>query len=77
MGDPKEIIIDPSKCSRCFMCQLACSFILNKVFNPSESKILISWDHDGDCRIAFKEDCKKCGLCARYCIYGALSLAKE
>lgn len=68
-----SVVVDESKCTRCFLCQLVCSLSLTGVFNPCEAKITITWNHEGDCRINFKEDCIDCRLCANYCVYGALS----
>ena len=70
-----NIIVDESKCARCCLCQLICSLSLTGVFNPDEAEISIIWNHEGDCKINFKEGCIDCGLCADYCVYGALSLA--
>ena len=67
----------PEACSGCLMCQLACSFAWARAYNPAQSRILIEEvDDTGPFRIAFTDECNDCGLCVRYCFYGALELTK-
>ena len=70
----------PEECRVCLMCQLVCSLKQKRIFNPSDAYIKISNvvrpDGGLDVGISFNEDCDHCGLCARYCVYGALSREK-
>ena len=66
------------QCSGCGYCQLACSFVKTKVFNPAASLIKLR-RVDGKERysISFSADCDGCGYCARYCFYGVLKSAEK
>ena len=70
----------PDECRVCLMCQLVCSLKQKGIFNPSDAYIKISnvVKPDGglDVGISFTDECDHCGLCARYCVYGALSRVK-
>lgn len=76
MSHPKEITADVQACSGCLRCALACSYFVSpgKMFNLSKSKITIvpSWDQT-HFEIDFTEDCTSCGICVKYCEFGALS----
>ena len=69
----------PEMCSGCLMCQLACSFAFTQSYNPVEARILIKEGDDdiAPFRISFAEECNNCGLCVKYCFYGALKIEKE
>jgi ferredoxin len=58
---------------------MACSMTFTKRYNPAKAYILIE-DGDDDIspfRISFTEECKDCGICVRYCSYGALKIKGE
>ena len=66
----------PMRCVGCLNCQLACSFLLEKVFSISKARIVI--DRAGvNSRIGFTDKCTGCGYCADYCLYGALEKVEE
>ena len=71
---------DPSECRICYICQMVCSLKQDKTFNPARSFIDISSSikpsGELDVAISFSEECDSCGLCAKYCVYGALSREK-
>lgn len=71
---------NPGECRVCYMCQLICSLKQEKVFNPERACIDVSSsllpDGSRDITIAFGEKCDSCGLCAKYCTYGALQREK-
>ena len=70
-----KIQVIPEACSGCLMCQLACSFAFTKSFNPAQSRILIEEIDDiQPYRISFTDECNDCGVCVRYCFYGALEM---
>lgn len=70
-----DVIVDNSKCVGCQLCQMRCSLRFTNIFRPSESRIAIELtDSNPRYSIKFLPNCDKCGLCARYCLYGALSL---
>jgi len=73
----KIIMIQPEKCSGCISCQLACSFVNTKSFNPNKSRIILNYIGDIERNISFSEDCTKCGICADYCNYGALEVVEK
>lgn len=74
MKERKRIIAHPERCSGCSACQLACSLLFTGTFNPLEAYIRINWSGDLDRHISFTDECTSCGVCVRYCNYGALEL---
>lgn len=66
-----QIHADPASCAWCLRCQLACSDLHSKAFNPAAARLKIIVT-DRDCAIIFADDCLGCGVCADQCLYGAL-----
>ena len=75
----RRIVADDEKCNGCLICQLRCSFRLEKAFNISKAAIMINRFVKGgvDYAISFTERCDVCGICAKHCPYGALTWVKE
>jgi ferredoxin len=73
------IKVDASKCTGCLICELRCSLRFEKAFNPSKAQIRIRRlvGADNEYEISFTEECDNCGICARYCPYGALIQEKK
>ena len=73
-----NIITDPENCVGCRLCQMRCSFRFAKRFSFSDTRIDIEWNEE-QCRydINLNEGCDGCGLCARSCVYGGLTLERE
>lgn len=73
------IKVDESKCTGCLICELRCSLRFEKAFNPSKAQIRIRRlvGADNEYEISFTEECDNCGICARYCPYGALIQEKK
>lgn len=71
------MLADPSKCCACYQCALVCSSVHEGVIDPSKAYIKIdkSIQPDGamDISISFTDKCVNCGVCAKYCPYGALA----
>ena len=69
---------DASKCAGCMTCVLHCSFKLDGMFNLSAARIrirrLVGQASEFD--ITFTDECDNCGICVRYCPYGALTREK-
>jgi len=65
---------DVSKCTGCQSCQLICSITHAEIFTPAAARVRI-WPNES--KITFEPECDRCGLCARYCLYGALTAVKE
>ncbi len=65
---------DGSRCTGCQNCQLICSITHAKTFNPAKARVRLS---PNEPRVTFEDDCIRCGLCARYCLYGAIRAVKE
>ena len=62
------------KCRGCQICQLICSFVHEKVFNPTKAAIRIErLARETEFGVTFTPLCDRCGVCVRYCLYGALS----
>ncbi|MHC1591974.1 MAG: 4Fe-4S dicluster domain-containing protein [Candidatus Helarchaeales archaeon] len=71
-----EIIVNSEKCSGCRTCQFICAFTFHETFALNLARIEID-DRDLYPKITFRDDCINCGTCAKYCVYGALSLKEE
>ena len=71
-----EIQISTERCTGCLRCELACSDLYWKSFNPSLARIqvLIS---DDDYSIVLTEDCNGCGICADHCFYDAVQKSRR
>lgn len=75
MGAP--IVADEAKCAGCLICELRCSLRFEQAFSPARAAIIIRRmvDHPTEYTISFGSGCDRCGICARYCVYGALTQA--
>lgn len=70
------IIVDLSKCAGCRTCELRCSLRWEGAFIPAKAKVTVTRlvgnrDHEFD--ISFSSECDCCGICVKYCPYGALT----
>jgi ferredoxin len=72
-----EIVAEPAKCVGCLICSLRCSLRFEKAFNPMKAAIRVITYFDRDNEISFSDHCDSCGICARYCPYGALTLKER
>ena len=70
LGPPIGVL--PEKCAGCLICELRCALRFEKSFLLSGAAIEVRRTGDGAYRIAFTDRCDNCGICARYCMYGAL-----
>lgn len=72
------IITHPDRCTGCLVCQLRCSWRFEKAFNLAKSAILVRRlvGQDTEFSLSFAPLCDNCGICARYCPYGALTWTK-
>ncbi len=61
-----EIVVEPERCTGCLICALR--------FNPMKARIMVITYFDRDNEISFEDQCDSCGICARHCPYGALTL---
>lgn len=69
----KMILIDPEKCTGCFICELECSFKHTGECRPSASRIsVVSWDKTG---ISTPVVCSQChdAPCMNVCPTGAIT----
>ncbi|MHA1786040.1 MAG: 4Fe-4S dicluster domain-containing protein [Candidatus Helarchaeota archaeon] len=71
-----KIEVNEKLCSGCQICQLKCSYIRDKVFNPNRAFIQISVN-DVIPTIQFLDGCTQCGQCVKHCSYGALKLRRS
>ena len=73
------ISADASKCTGCLICELHCSLRFEKAFNLAKAAIIIRRrvQTANEYDISFTERCDNCGICARYCCYGALTQEKK
>ncbi|MFC1941794.1 4Fe-4S binding protein [Chloroflexota bacterium] len=70
-----SITVDTSKCTGCLACELRCSLRFEKAFSPAMAAIKIRRlvDAADEYGISFSDKCDNCGICVRYCSYGALT----
>ncbi|HEX59559.1 MAG TPA: hypothetical protein ENF26_05380 [Methanomicrobia archaeon] len=72
-SDELEVIVRPENCVGCRICQLRCSLAHAGIFAPTKARIVVQRDfRRHGFSISFKDDCVRCGLCADFCVYGAL-----
>ncbi len=69
-----EIVVKPERCTGCLICALRCSLRFEDCFNPMKARIMVITYFDRDNEISFEDQCDSCGICARHCPYGALTL---
>ena len=71
------IVVEEANCRWCFVCQLVCSLRFEGAFDTSKAAIkllpVVNAAGNRDVRISFDDKCDGCGLCVRYCPYGALT----
>ncbi|MBW1887344.1 MAG: hypothetical protein JRI52_03200 [Deltaproteobacteria bacterium] len=80
MSPKKEMMITPEKCVGCLNCQLICSFTFARRFNPVKAHIVvnpITGSEKAIHEVHLTDDCNRCGICVRYCVYGALTFVDE
>ena len=71
-----DIHVNSDNCTGCLRCQLSCSDLYFKIFQPSLARIRV--EVTGlEATISFNEDCTSCGTCADQCFYGALTKVKR
>ena len=70
---PKHVTAIPERCVGCKLCQLICSYIAFRVFNPSRAHLTIKANEKkGQFHIEFLPECNACGACIKYCPSEAL-----
>jgi NADPH-dependent glutamate synthase beta subunit-like oxidoreductase len=71
------IMVEEANCRWCFICQLVCSLRFEGAFDTSKAAIkllpVVNAAGNRDIRISFADKCDGCGLCVRYCPFGALT----
>jgi len=68
------MVAEWTKCRGCQSCQLICSFRRARVFNPTKAALVVKrLGGDTEFGVYFTPRCDNCGVCVRYCLYGALS----
>ncbi|MCP4751712.1 MAG: hypothetical protein GY866_12520 [Proteobacteria bacterium] len=71
-----QIQVAEEHCTFCLRCQLGCSDAYTKAFNQDVARIRVVVS-EVDCSISFIDECRKCGICADNCLYGALTKAPK
>jgi NAD-dependent dihydropyrimidine dehydrogenase PreA subunit len=72
-----DIQAHTENCTGCLRCQLACSDLYSKAFNPSSSRIQVVVSNSGECSIQFTGECNACGICVDHCFYDAVQKIKK
>ncbi|MDX9861250.1 MAG: 4Fe-4S dicluster domain-containing protein [Rhodospirillales bacterium] len=70
----KSLHIDPGKCTNCFLCELACSFEHEGLFNPTKSRIKVFTFHEQGRYVPYT--CTQCAeaWCMAACPVDAISV---
>lgn len=66
----RKFSVHPDKCTRCYLCLMACSLKYEGVVNPSLARTRIK-GRDRAEKITLTRDCTLCGECVTACYYGA------
>lgn len=68
----KVYMIDPNKCTGCYLCEMACSYKHHNIFSSELSNIKIESDEDIAFNVPIK--CMQCekAYCIKSCVAGAL-----
>lgn len=69
------ICADPTKCSGCARCEMACSFGKTKAYSHSGSVIRLARDEEAG--LDFPVTCVQCYRCVAACHMGALSITDK
>jgi Pyruvate/2-oxoacid:ferredoxin oxidoreductase delta subunit len=69
----QTVITNPERCTECQRCQLACSYHNTGEFNINAANIM-TLQKGIDVDIVFTDSCRKFGICASYCAYGARAI---
>ncbi len=75
MKEPKtrrKLQVEEEKCTGCLNCALICSLSHEQEFNPGKAFIRIIGTPELP-GVEIDHRCDQCMLCARYCVYGALT----
>jgi ferredoxin len=75
---PYLVMADACKCAGCMTCMLRCSFKAAGSFNFAAAKIRVTrlLNQPNEFKILFTDECDACGICVKYCPYGALTRKK-
>lgn len=70
----KVLIVDLDKCTGCRICELVCSMVKEKEFNPRKSLIKVLRNKEVDANfVVLSNKCDYCGDCIEWCTPEALS----
>ncbi len=74
-----SISADASKCTGCLICELRCSLRFERAFNPAKAALIVRrvGQSANEYEISFSDKCDNCGICVRFCSYGALTQEKK
>ncbi len=74
-----EFVIARESCVGCLECQLRCSLVHQRVFNPHLANIRVTPSANGHpyYDITYLDSCMNCGCCVRVCDFGALTFASS
>ena len=77
-----EFLVQSQNCVGCLECQLRCSVVHHRIFNPrlANIRVIPSADASPYYRVSYLDSCVKCGSCVRACSFDTLrftSTSKE
>jgi len=74
----KVLVVDPSKCTGCRICEMVCSMAKLGEYKPSASYIRVLKNKEMDINmVALGIKCDYCGKCVEWCLPGAIKLVSK
>ncbi len=77
----KFLHVDPETCIGCRLCELACSMVREKTFNPKKARIKVHLVGIPEIPVpVYTRNCDTCGddpTCLKYCPVAAITFSEE
>ncbi len=80
MGNQKKrMAVNSNSCVGCVTCMLRCSYRFSGTYSPALAALTVAGPGPltGGFTISFLDKCDGCGICAAFCLYGAITAAEK